>query len=83
MTPLHWIGELIRKAVIAVPMGAVRALFVVLLLGLLVWVLRLPKERTRPPLEDGSGYDEKSLSGNLKLWAALALGLMALIYLIV
>ncbi len=83
MTPLHWIGDLIRQAVIAVPMGAVRALFVALLLGLLVWVLRLPKERTRPPLEDGSGYDEKSLSGNLKLWAALALGLMALIYLIV
>lgn len=83
MTPLHWFGELIRNAMIAVPMGVVRALFVGLLLGLLVWVLRLPKERTRPPLEDGSGYDEKSLSGNLKLWAALALALLALIYLVV
>ena len=83
MTPLHWIGELIRKAMIAVPMGAVRALFVALLLGLLVWVLRLPRERTRPPLADGTGVDEKSLSGNLKLWAALALVLLTLIYLIV
>lgn len=78
MTPLHWIGDLIRQAVIAVPMGVVRAIFVALLVGILVWVLRLPKERTQAPAGEPA-----TLAGNLKLWAALALLLMALIYLLV
>jgi hypothetical protein len=80
MTPLHWIGEAIRQAVLAVPMGVVRALFVALFLGLLVWVLRLPGERTRQPV---TGDGRAGLSGNLKLWAALALLIQALIYLLV
>lgn len=80
MTPLHWIGDTVRQAMMAVPMGVVRAIFVALLLGLLLWVLRLPKERTRPP-EGSEGADH--WSSNLKLWAALALLLQALIYLLV
>ena len=78
MTPLHWFGDLVRNAMLAVPMGVVRAIFVGLLLALLVWVLRLPKERVRPPEGERAGW-----SSNLKLWAAIALVLQVLIYLLV
>ena len=80
MTPLHWIGDTVRQAMMAVPMSVVRAIFVALLLALLVWVLRLPKERTRPP-EGSDGADH--WSANLKLWAAIALILQIVIYLLV
>ena len=78
MTPLHWFGDLVRSVMMAVPMGVVRAIFVGLLLALLVWVLRLPKDRVRPP--EGA---REGLSANLKLWAAIALLLQVLIYLLV
>jgi hypothetical protein len=78
MTPLHWFGDFVRDAMMAVPMGVVRAIFVGLLLALLVWVLRLPKERVQPPEEERGGW-----SANLKLWAAIALLLQVLIYLLV
>ncbi|MBG85899.1 MAG: hypothetical protein CMO80_03240 [Verrucomicrobiales bacterium] len=74
MTPLHHIGELFRNLSLAIPMGAVRVIFLALLIGLLIWVLRLPKEATTPP--EGTGKAPE----NLKLWASVALGLQILIY---
>ncbi len=77
ITILHRVGETLREVMTAVPMPLVRAIFVGLLLALLVWVLRLPRERVRPPADVPSGW-----SSNLKLWAAVALGIQALIYLV-
>jgi len=74
VTPLHHIGEFFRNLTVAIPLGVVRLLFLALLIGLLVWVLRLPKAETTPP--DGSGKPTE----NLKLWAGLALGAQILIY---
>jgi len=56
-----------------VPLGVVRLLFLMLLVGLLVWVLRLPNSETAP---EGSSKPFE----NLKIWAALALGIQILIY---
>jgi len=77
MTPLHHIGELFRNLSLAIPLPVVRLIFLALLVGLLIWVLRLPKTETTPP--EGSGKPTE----DLKLWAALALGAQILIYLLV
>lgn len=76
MTPLHYLGNLIRDLLVAIPMGAVRVLFVATLVALLVWVLRLPTERTTPS-GGAKRWDE-----NLKLGATLAIGIQIVIYLI-
>ncbi len=74
MTPLHHIGELFRNLTVAIPLDVVRLIFLALLAGLLIWVLRLPKTETTPT--DGSG----SPTEDLRLWAGLALAAQILIY---
>lgn len=73
MTPLHEFGEALRQLLLQVPLGAARALFILLLLALLIWVLTLPSAQTKPP-------GRARVSENLKLWAALSLLLQLLIY---
>lgn len=77
MSPLHQIGEAIRNLLLGIPLGAARALFLLFLAGLLVWVLTLPRAQTTPPAAQGG---KVRLSENLKLWAALSLALQLLIY---
>ena len=67
MTPLHQFGQFVRQALATVPLPAVRALFITLLLAVLIWTLLLPREATTP---DG---DSSRPAENLKLWATLAL----------
>ncbi len=74
MTILHAIGNSIRELFLKIPLEAVRGLFVLLPLALLVWVLLLPRSETTPPGRE-SRWDE-----NLKLWAGLALVIQILIY---
>lgn len=76
-TPLHDFGDALRDVFTAVPVTTVRWLFIALLLGLLIWVVTLPRDRVRPPVEAGAGW-----SSNLKLWAAVALVIQIGIYLI-
>lgn len=76
MTPLHYIGNAIRDLLLSIPMGAVRILFVGTLVSLLIWVLRLPRERTTPK-GGAKRWDE-----NLKLGATLAIAIQIVIYLI-
>jgi len=74
MTPLHTIGNFIRNLMLLVPLDAVRVLFVAVLVGLLIWVLRLPREVTTPP-EESTGW-----TPNLKLVASLTLIVQIVIY---
>ena len=74
MSPLHQFGEWIRELLMAVPLGAARALFILLMAGLLVWVLTLPKGQTTPPNR------QPRWTENLKVWAALSLLIQILIY---
>ena len=76
MTPLHHIGEFVRDALLAIPLWAVRILFVGSLVALLVWVLRLPRTATTPP-EGARRWDE-----NLKGPAALAVVIQLLVYML-
>ena len=76
MTPLHWIGDLLRALLMQVPLWAVRVLFVLLPVLLLVWVLTLPRSATTPP--DGHG----GWSENLKYGAAAALLIQIVVYLL-
>lgn len=76
MTPLHHFGEALRNLLGTVPIAAARILFVLVLVVLLVWVLRLPASETSP--EGGARrWDE-----NLKFGAGLALGIQIIIYVI-
>ena len=74
MTPLHQIGQLIRDILIVIPLSMVRVLVVVALVGLLVWVLRLPKTDTQP-VGGAKRWDE-----NLKIGAGIALAIQIAIY---
>ena len=74
MTPLHDIGTWIRDLLAASPLSAVRVLFIAGLTGLLIWVLRLPAERTTEP------GTVRRRHRDLRVWAALALGIQILIY---
>ena len=78
MTPLHAIGDSIRHILLLIPIGIVRGVFVLLLLGLLIWVLRLPKHVTRRAT---AVHEPPALSEDLKLWAGLTLGIQIVIYL--
>lgn len=73
MTPLHWIGEGVRGLLQAIPMWCVRCLFVGLLAGLLIWVLRLPRSETTNPEQPESAVD-------LRWGAAAALAIQIVIY---
>ena len=74
MTPLHYFGDLLRSGLDQMPMLVVRGLFVALPLFVLIWVLMLPGEATRPPESQGGWYE------NLKVWAAVALVIQLVIY---
>ena len=74
MTILHYIGEFFRNALLAIPLPVVRVLFVGTLVGLLIWVLRLPQSETTPPGRPAR-WDE-----NLKIGASFALLLQIVIY---
>lgn len=77
MTPLHLFGDFIRELVVAVPLPIARGIFVVVLLVVFIWVLCLSPDRVSPPAEE-----ERNWTNNLKLWAAIAIGLQIIIYLI-
>jgi hypothetical protein len=76
MTPLHWIGEAVRDVLTALPLPAVRGLFLSLPALVLLWVLRLPREATTAPAAEGSGR----WSANLKVGATVALVLQIVLY---
>ena len=77
MSPLHLIGEWTRGVLVQVPMPVVRVLFIGVPTLLLVWVLTLPRAETQPP--GGAA----SITGNLKIWASLALMIQIVIYALV
>ena len=74
MTPLHVFGEWLRNLLLQIPLPAVRVLFVLVLLSLIVWVLTLPRSETTSP---DRPY---RFTANLKLWAVLALMIQVAIY---
>ncbi|HIE95588.1 MAG TPA: hypothetical protein EYG03_28685 [Planctomycetes bacterium] len=74
MTPLHRFGEFLRQSLQAIPLPAIRVLFLASLVALLIWVLRLPRSATCPP-GGAKRWDE-----NLKLGASVALLIQILIY---
>ena len=73
MTPLHYIGDFFRELLLRVPLAAVRGLFLITLVILLVWVLMLSREETTDPSATGNRR-------NLKPWAVLALLVQIVIY---
>lgn len=74
MTILHVIGDFFRNLLLAIPLVAVRLLFVGTLVALLLWVLFLPSNATTPP-EGAKRWDE-----NLKFGAGLALVIQIVVY---
>lgn len=74
MSPLHVMGEWLRQRLLEVPLGAARALFLLVPIALLIWVLTLPRaEVARVGTAPKPGE-------NLRLWAALALLIQIAIY---
>jgi hypothetical protein len=74
MSPLHDLGDALRSGLMMIPLSVVRGVVVCALLALIVWVLRLPTERTTPPGRAGR-WDE-----DLKVWAWIALSIQVVIY---
>ena len=74
MTPLHQFGEFVRQSLLIVPLELVRILFVASLVGLLIWVLKLPKAATTPT------GGAKRWNENLKIGAGIAIAIQILIY---
>jgi len=74
MTPLHHFGDLLRNVLLAVPLPVVRAVFLMLLVSLCIWVLYLPASAvTAPATPRGRG-------ANLRVWALIALAIQIAIY---
>ncbi len=78
-TPLHFIGDALRHALLVIPLPVVRVLFLALLAGVLVWVLTLPRSETTEPGGDGQNGDGRG-GANLKVGATIALVLQLAIY---
>lgn len=76
MNVLRSLGTAIREALLHVPLPLVRLVFVGLIVAVLVWVLRLPREETCP----GNGAENCRWWQNLKVWAAAALLIQLLVY---
>jgi hypothetical protein len=74
MTPLHHFGDALRNLMLTIPLPAVRGLFLLTLVVLLIWVLRLPTAAVTPT-GGAKRWDE-----NLKVGAAVALLLQIAIY---
>ena len=73
MTILHHIGEALRTTLSAVPLPAVRGLFLVTLGVLLAWVICLPPSA-------GRADSDSTWTSDLRLWAAVALLFQLAIY---
>jgi hypothetical protein len=73
MTPLHHIGDFFRELLLRVPLEAARGVFLVTLVALLLWVLKLPAHET-------TDTDAAGNRRNLKPWAVLALLVQIVIY---
>ena len=76
MNALHTIGQWVRDALAAIPLGVVRGAIVVALTLLLAWVVRLPKTETTD-----TGRGERRV--DLRFGAALALLIQIAIYALV
>jgi hypothetical protein len=74
MTPLHHFGEALRNLMLTIPLPAVRGLFLLTLIVVLIWVLWLPTSAVTPP-GGARRWDE-----NLKVGASFALLLQIAIY---
>jgi hypothetical protein len=70
---LHYVGQWLRDALLLIPLGVVRAMFVALPALLILWVISLPRASTTP------GPDSRAVE-NLKLWAIIALMIQVIIY---
>lgn len=74
MSPLHMVGDGLRSLFGAIPLGAVRVVFVAIPLLLMVWVLRLPSSATVPPGREHRWEED------LHIWAWFALAAQVLVY---
>jgi hypothetical protein len=70
---LHWIGDQLRSTFLLVPLWAARGLFLAVLLGLMIWIVQLPRSVTTPSAT--SPWHE-----DLRVWAWLALLVQLLAY---
>ena len=77
MTLLHTLGEFVRELLAWIPLSWGRGLFVAVPVLLLIWVLALPREATT------SKEYPRRISGNLKLWASVALLIQIAVYVFV
>jgi hypothetical protein len=68
------LGDGLRACLLLVPQGVVRILFLSLPVLLLIWVLRLPRERVLP------SQGVYRWDADLRLGAGLALGIQILVY---
>jgi hypothetical protein len=73
-TLLHWIGDHLRTALLAVPLPVARGLFIAVLLALMVWVVQLPKSAAIPSPASNHWHED------LRIWAWLALLFQVLVY---
>ena len=73
-TILHWIGDHLRAALLAVPLWAARGLFVAVLFALMVWIVQLPKSAATPPGGTSRWHED------LRIWAWLALLCQLIVY---
>jgi hypothetical protein len=70
---LHWIGDQLRSTFLLVPLWAARGLFLAVFLGLMIWIVQLPRSATTPSAT--SPWHE-----DLRVWAWLALLIQLLAY---
>ncbi|MGE0755868.1 MAG: hypothetical protein AB7F89_11435 [Pirellulaceae bacterium] len=73
MTPLHGLGQFIREMLSAVPLPAVRVLFLASLAVVAYWVIRLPRSAGRQ--QPDSPWTE-----DLRIWAFVAIAVQFVIY---
>ena len=74
MTPLHVLGDTLRDALAAVPLGVVRGCFVLLPVVLVIWTWSLSPRQTCPRGSTPRWYQD------LRIWATVALGAQIAIY---
>jgi len=74
MTLFHHIGNALRELLMKLPLWSVRAVFLLVFIMLIIWVLTLPKHATVAP------NSEHKPGHNLKLWATLALLIQVIVY---
>ena len=77
MTILHYFGDQLRAVYLLVPLWAARGLFLAVLLGLMIWVVQLPKSATTPVASEYHWHED------LRVWAWLALLIQLFVYALV